>query len=253
MALGAGLELGLAELHGQFALGAVLLLHDGGRGVLGLLLRVLEVVAAATCRLTTALHEVILSGHALAHSAARRGLLRTQNDASSVGDHSRELPGVVERATIDQIEFGAVRAFAALVLRVGGSCLLGGHIGLLFGRTDALVHGQVVGCGPLMIDMQRYALDIWWSTGAAGTANILHLDDLLGGLLIGQLLLEAVVSADAEVPVRVDRALGAEAAIGRVLWASRRETRIVRGVRHRTDRLVLGMVDLMVAPLKDVC
>ena len=39
------------------------------------------------------------------------------------------------------------------------------------------------------------------------------LDDLLGGLLIGRLLLEAVVSADAEVPVRVDRALGAEAAM----------------------------------------
>ena len=73
----------------------MLLLHYS-RGVLGLLLRVLEVVTAAACRLTpTALHEVILSGHALTHGTARRGLLRAQDDAASVGDDGRKLPGVI--------------------------------------------------------------------------------------------------------------------------------------------------------------
>ena len=85
--------------------------------------------------------------------------------------------------------------------------------------------------------------------------HILHCDDLLLSvvlLLIGQLLLESVVSAYAEVAVRVNRSLGTEAAICGVLRAGCREPRIIRGVGHRPNRLVLRVVDLMMAALENI-
>ena len=168
----------------------------------------LEVIAATTCWLI--LHEVILSSHALAHRATRRGLLWTQDDTRSIVHDGRKLSCVIECASIDQIELRAGRALPALVLslcRIRWSCLLA-YVGRLLRRTDALIHGQII-----LINVQRYALYVWSARGTT-PIQILNGHDLLLGdncgivlLLIGQLLLEAIIRADTEVSIRVNRAL----------------------------------------------
>ena len=67
-------------------------------------------------------------------------------------------------------------------------------------------------------------------------------------------MLETVVGAHAEVILGgVDGSLGAETAVGGILWARCGEARVVCGVRDAANRLVLGVVDLMVASLEDRC
>ena len=199
LTLSTGLKLCLTELHGQFTFLTMLLL-DNGRRILSRLLSMLEIVAAASRRLP--FHEVILSGHALAHCAPRCRLFWAKNHPGPVRVHdSRELPSV-ECASIYQVKLGAGRGFAALVLglcHIRWSRLLSG-CRLLLGRADTLVHDQIV-----LIDVQRYALHVRRNRTTAHVCCILS-GRLLGHngvvlLLVCQLLFEPIVSAHTKMPV----------------------------------------------------
>ena len=67
------------------------------------------------------------------------------------------------------------------------------------------------------------------------------------------LLLQALVRGHTEVVGgRVDGSLRAQAAIGRILGPCRCKPRVDRALRDSSDRLVLRVVDLVVAPLEHV-
>ena len=74
-------------------------------------------------------------------------------------------------------------------------------------------------------------------------------------LLFAQFLLQTVGRVDPKVMVRrgVDRALGAQTAISWIFWARCREARVIRGVAHPTDGLVLRVIDLVVTTLEHAC
>ena len=144
----------MTELHGQFTLRTMLLLDNSSR-ILCSLLSIVEVVTAATCRLT--LHKVVLCRHALTDRASRRGLLRAKNNPGTISiDDCWELASI-KGSSVNKVELGASRAFTTLVLGVGSVrwSRLFGSCGLFLRRTDTLIHHQIV-----LIDMQRYALDV---------------------------------------------------------------------------------------------
>lgn len=118
------------------------------------LLRV-EIITTATSWL--ALHKVVLSYHTLAHSTSWSSLLRTENSPVCI-HYSGELT-CVNRTSVHQVKLGVCSAFTTCILGLIGSrscCLL--RCAYFFRWANTLIHSQVV-----LVDMQRYALNVWLS------------------------------------------------------------------------------------------
>lgn len=110
----------------------------------------------------------------------------------------------------------------------------------MVGLDSRLLGRNALVCQVVRVNLQRYTLLVGCGSD----------DGLI--LLLGQLLLETIVRAHAKViGSGVDGALGAETAVGGILWARCRESRVVRTVRDSPNGLVFRVVDLMMASLED--